>query len=61
MLLQEGEHYMIYTPSDPLLFVAVKVSYHTQVLEQLLPLLNSGSTLSSVTFSLYVMHSMVGW
>lgn len=23
--MQDGAHYMIYTPSDPLLFVAVKV------------------------------------
>lgn len=24
--MQDGAHYMIYTPSDPLLFVAVKVT-----------------------------------
>lgn len=32
-ILQDGAHYMIYTPSDPLLFVAVKVlsdnNFHT--------------------------------
>lgn len=27
-LLQEGARYMIYTPSDPLLFVALKVSWY---------------------------------
>lgn len=26
-VLQDGAHYMIYTPSDPLLFVAVKVLF----------------------------------
>lgn len=26
-ILQDGAHYMIYTPVDPLLFVAVKVSW----------------------------------
>lgn len=26
LYLQDGAHYMIYTPVDPLLFVAVKVS-----------------------------------
>lgn len=25
--MQDGSHYMVYTPSDPLLFVAVKVKY----------------------------------
>jgi len=27
LYLQDGAHYMIYTPVDPLLFVAVKVSW----------------------------------
>lgn len=26
ILIQDGSHYMVYTPSDPLLFVAAKVS-----------------------------------
>lgn len=31
-LLQDGAHYMIYTPSDPLLFVAAKVMFKINTL-----------------------------
>lgn len=34
-ITQDGSHYMIYTPSDPLLFVATKVNYTTSLATQM--------------------------